>query len=87
MTPEQLLLIAREFCRRYGATVTDYAALVAAASASTAKIDGISAHASRAQAAAALRRVLEGTPPVSKHGDFFALTCERVFVALETRTT
>ena len=39
MTPEQLLLVAREFCAQHKVTVTNFGALVAAASLSTAKME------------------------------------------------
>ncbi|MCQ9331380.1 cell filamentation protein Fic [Corynebacterium phoceense] len=80
MSPEQILLIAREFCARYGTTVTDFAALVAGASASAAKVEGIPVHADARQAAAALRRVLIAVPALGAYNKEFADYCAQVFL-------
>lgn len=80
MTGEQLFILAREFCAHHGLSVTDYAALVAAASASTAKIDGIPVHETRQQAATALYRVLSSVPALSGRNTEFARFCALVFL-------
>lgn len=85
MTGEQLLLIAREFCARHRVTVTDFAALVAAASASTARIEGIAVHADAQAQAESLRRVLEAVPALSGRNREFAQLCAQVHVTLAAR--
>ena len=59
MTPEQLLLVAREFCAQHKVTVTNFGALVAAASLSTAKMEGIAIHGNDAFATVCARVYME----------------------------
>ncbi|APT91590.1 toxin Fic [Corynebacterium phocae] len=79
MTPEQLLLVAQEFCAAYRTTVRDYAALAAAATASTATMDGVMVHANAEQAASALQNVLERVPALRTHNKEFAVFCANVY--------
>ena len=44
MSPEQLYLLAQEFCARFNLRIINYSALVSAAAASTARLEGIAIH-------------------------------------------
>lgn len=85
MTAEQLLLVAREFCAQHKTTVTNFGALVAAASVSSARIDGIPVHANRQQAAQAMQQILVAYPALNKHNRDFAALSTRVFMETESR--
>ena len=85
MTPEQLLLVAREFCAQHKVTVTNFGALVAAASLSTAKMEGIAIHGNRVQAARAMRDLLVAYSALNAHNDAFATVCARVYMEIEDR--
>lgn len=80
MNPEQLLIVARIFCAHYRTTVTDFAALCAAASASTARIEGIPVHATAEQAAAALEKCLLALPCLRSHNAEFARFCKQTLL-------
>ena len=54
MSAEQLYLLAQEFCARFNLRIINYSALVAAAAASTARLEGIAIHGDEQQAAQAL---------------------------------
>lgn len=79
MTPEQLLIIAREFCAHHrGVRIINFAALCAAAAASTARIEGISVHGDTAQAAECLESTLLNLAPLSSANAEFARVCSLV---------
>ncbi|QPK79175.1 cell filamentation protein Fic [Corynebacterium lizhenjunii] len=80
MTAEQLLLLAHEFCITHRTTVNNYAALVAGASASTARIEGIAIHANAQEAALALEECLRAFPALSGRNQEFAAFCAEVFL-------
>ena len=82
MNVEQLLLIAREFCQAYRVRVTDFAALAAAAAASTATVEGIAVHGSRTAAAEALETVLRAVPALSGKNEQFARFCAEVYLSV-----
>ncbi len=66
MTTEQLYLLAREFCARLNVRITNFAALAAAAAASTAKVEGIAIHDNHRDAARAMAEVLARVPALTK---------------------
>lgn len=82
MSVEQLVVIAREFCRVYRVRITDFAALAAAAAASTASIEGIAVHSSRTAAAHSLETVLRSVPALSGKNEEFARLCAQVYLSV-----
>lgn len=84
LTPEQLLLIADEFCAAHRVQVRDFAALVAAASVPGARIHGVAVHADPAAAGAALARAVARLEPLSGRNRDFAAACEAVYARLAT---
>ncbi|MGX1739004.1 cell filamentation protein Fic [Corynebacterium flavescens] len=82
LSPEQLLLIAREFCAVYNVRISNFSALVAASAAANARIEGLPVHGSPRAAAHALGEVLRKVEALSGHNREFAALCERVFLAL-----
>ena len=82
MNVEQLLLVAREFCQAHRVRVTDFAALAAAAAASTATVEGIAVHGSRTAAAEALETVLRSVPALSGKNEEFARFCAEVYLSV-----
>ncbi|WP_412099767.1 cell filamentation protein Fic [Corynebacterium aurimucosum] len=82
MSVEQLLLVAREFSQTYRVRISDFAALTAAAAASTATIEGISVHGSRVAAAESLETVLRAVPALSGKNEEFARLCAKVYLSV-----
>ncbi|WP_273369680.1 cell filamentation protein Fic [Corynebacterium massiliense] len=83
MTAEQLLDVARTFCRYFpGVRVTRYWALNAAAAACGARIDGIAVHGSSGAAAEALSQVIRAVKPLSARNDEFADVCAEIYRSL-----
>ncbi|OFN77101.1 MULTISPECIES: cell filamentation protein Fic [unclassified Corynebacterium] len=82
MNIEQLLLIAREFCQAHRVRVTDFAALAAAAAASTATVEGIAVHGSRTAAAESLEKILRAVPALSGKNEEFARFCAEVYLSV-----
>ncbi|HIX79460.1 MAG TPA: cell filamentation protein Fic [Candidatus Corynebacterium faecipullorum] len=82
MNAEQLLLIAREFCQAYRVRVINFAALAAAAAASTATVEGIAVHGSRSAAAESLETVLRAVPALSGKNEEFARFCAEVYLSV-----
>ena len=82
MSAEQLLLVAREFCQAYRVRVINFAALAAAAAASTATIEGISVHGSRSAGAESLETVLRAVPALSGKNEEFARFCAEVYLSV-----
>lgn len=82
MSSEQLLLVAREFCQAYRVRVINFAALAAAAAASTATVEGIAVHASRSAAAESLETVLSAVPALSGKNEDFARFCAEVYLSV-----
>ncbi|MEO5305475.1 cell filamentation protein Fic [Corynebacterium sp. c25Ua_47] len=62
--------------------ITNFAALAAAASASTATIEGIAVHGSRATAAQSLETVLRSVPALSGKNEEFARLCAQVYLSV-----
>lgn len=85
LSPEQLLLIAREFCTRYNVRITDFSALVAASAAADAHIQGLPVHDSPRAAAHALAEVLRKVGALSGHNPQFAALCGRVYLEMADR--
>ena len=83
MSTEQLYLLAREFCARFNVRVTNFAALAAAAAASTAKVEGIAIHDSHRDAARALAEVLARVPALSGYNAEFAKFTVRVYLSVK----
>ena len=82
MNVEQLVVVAREFCRVYRVRITDFAALAAAAAASTASVEGIAVHGSLAAAAHSLETVLRSVPALSGKNEEFARLCAQVYLSV-----
>ena len=82
MNVEQLVVIAREFCRVYRVRITNFAVLAAAAAASTASIEGIAVHGSRAAAAHSLETVLRSVPALNGKNEEFARLCAQVYLSV-----
>lgn len=80
LTPEQLLLIADEFCDAHRVSVRDFSALVAAAAVSGARIDAVPVHASPSSAADALARTIVALEPLSARNREFAAVCQEVYL-------
>ncbi|MDY3127769.1 MAG: cell filamentation protein Fic [Corynebacterium sp.] len=80
MTAEQLVDIAKLFCMEHKVRITNYAALAAAATAASARIDGIAVHATVEQSARALGTTLQRLEPLSAKNREFALTCMEIFL-------
>ena len=81
MSPEQLYLVAQEFCARFNLRIINYSALVAAAAASTARLEGIAIHGDEQQEAQAMAEVLEKVPALNAGNQTFAQYCARVYMA------
>lgn len=82
LTPEQLLLVADEFCVAHRVQVRDFAALVAAASVPGAHLHGIPVHADHATAGEALARAVIRLEPLSGRNREFAAACEAIYVRI-----
>lgn len=82
LTPEQLLLIADEFCAVHGTQVRDFAALVAAAAVPGARISGIPVHDNATAAADSLAAAVSALQPLSDLNELFAAACRAVYVRL-----
>ncbi|ACP31607.1 hypothetical protein [Corynebacterium aurimucosum] len=82
MNAEQLLLIARDFCQAYRVRVINFAALTAAAAASTATVEGIAVHGNRSAAAESLETVLRAVPALSGKNEEFARFCAEVYLSV-----
>ena len=81
MSPEQLYLVAQEFCARFNLRIINHSALVAAAAASTARLEGIAIHGDEQQAAQAMAEVLEKVPALNAGNQTFAQYFSRVYIA------
>ncbi|WP_295804892.1 cell filamentation protein Fic [uncultured Corynebacterium sp.] len=82
MSIEHLVLIAREFCRTYRVRIVSFAALAAAAGASTASVEGIPVHGTRQESAAALETVLRAFPALNAENEEFARFCAQVYLSV-----
>lgn len=81
LTPEQLLIIADEFCAYHGGAVRSYSALCAAAAIPGARIEGVSVFDSPAAAAAALARGIEQLEPLRQDNQAFAAVVQDIYTA------
>lgn len=82
MSVEQLLLVTREFCQTYRVRVINFAALAAAAAASTATVEGIAVHGNHTAAAQSLETVLRAVPALSGKNEEFARFCAEVYLSV-----
>lgn len=82
LSPEQLLLIAREFCTRYNVRITDFSVLVAASAAADAHIQGLPVHNNPRAAARTLSEVLRTLGALSGRNPQFAALCGRVYLEM-----
>nr|VDG61954.1 Uncharacterised protein [Streptococcus thermophilus] len=80
LTPEQLLIIADEFCAHHGGVVRSYSALCAAAAIPGARIDGIAVFDSPGAAGEALARGVEMLEPLRGDNSAFATAAQRVYL-------
>lgn len=80
MSPEQLLVVAREFCRYHPSVRMErYWALNAAAAAAGARVEGVFVHGSAAAAAKALSETIRAVQPLSGRNAEFAEVCGEVY--------
>lgn len=79
LTPEQLLLIADEFCAAHRVQVRDFAALVAAASVAGARIHGVAVHADPAATGEALAQTVLRLEPLSGLNREFSEVCRSLY--------
>ncbi|MDO5669909.1 MAG: TetR family transcriptional regulator [Corynebacterium sp.] len=82
LSPEQLLLIADEFCTTHGTQVQDFGALVAAAAVPGARIAGIPVHDNSSAAADSLAAAVSALRPLTARNELFAAACRAVYVRL-----
>lgn len=80
LSPEQLLLIADEFCGFHRCQVRSFSALVAAAAVPGARLDGVWVHASVSAAAAALQEAVSQLRPLDRHNAEFGALCREVYL-------
>ena len=79
LSPEQLLLIADEFCATHRVHIRDFGALVAAAAVPGARIAGIPVHEGTAAAGRALAAAVTGLEPLSGRNREFGEACREVY--------
>lgn len=79
LTPEQLLLIADEFCAVHRARVRSFAALAAAAAAPGARLHGVAVFDSPAAAGQALEEAVAKLAPLNDKNEAFARVCGEVY--------
>lgn len=79
LTPEQLLLIADQFCKTNQVQIRDFSGLVAAAAAPGARIDGIPVHGDRYAAGEALAVTVARLEPLSKLNKQFGAACREIY--------
>lgn len=82
LTPEQILLIADEFCGSYPVRVRSFSALAAAAAVPGARFYGVPVHASAAAAAEALSQAITTLSPLTGDNEAFARVCAKVYQRL-----
>ncbi|GAB2516822.1 hypothetical protein CATRI_00035 [Corynebacterium atrinae] len=80
LSPEQLLLVADEFCEFHRCQVRSFSALVAAAVVPGARLDGVWVHASVPTAAAALEETVVQLQPLDRHNTEFGALCREVYL-------
>lgn len=84
LTPEQLLLIADEFCATHRVQIRDFGALVAAAAVPGARIAGIPVHEGVAASGRALAEAVTRLEPLSDHNREFGEACGRLYQILHS---
>lgn len=82
LTPEQLLLIADEFCGVHPAVLRDFGALAGAAAVPGARIDGIPVHAHPTAAGTALEEAVTRLEPLDRLNREFGSFCRVVYMRL-----
>lgn len=82
MRAEQLLVVAQRFCEARRVRITNYSALVAAAAAAHARIDGIAVHDNQNQEAASMYAVLTAVGALSDHNKEFANICAKIHLTV-----
>ncbi|MBN9644315.1 TetR family transcriptional regulator [Corynebacterium mendelii] len=78
---DDLVAVAERVCGRYGAVITDHAALAAAAAVPAARINGVFVHRDLRTAAWALAETIEKLAPLDRANDVFAVIAARVYLA------
>ncbi|WP_018298142.1 hypothetical protein [Corynebacterium lubricantis] len=79
LTPEQLLIVADEFCAHTHVTVRDFSALAAIAAVPGARFHGIAVHTSVESAARHLEAAVRSLEPLSARNDEFALAAVQIY--------
>ena len=82
LSPEQLLIIADEFCVIHRVRVSDFGALVAAAAVPGARISGIAVHRDVPSAAQALSGAILRLQPLSAQNREFGEVCRELYQRL-----
>lgn len=80
LTPEQLLIIADEFCAHHGGAIRSYSALCAAAAIPGARIEGIPVFDSPVAAGEALARGVVKLEPLRGDNLAFATAAQHVYL-------
>ena len=84
LTPEQLLLIADEFCATHRVQIRDFGALVAAAAVPGAHIAGIPVYEGTAASGRALAEAVTRLEPLSDHNREFGEACGKLYPILHS---
>lgn len=84
LSPEQLLIIADQFCEVHRVRVRSFSALVAAAAVPGARIEGIAVHADPTAAETALAQTLVLLEPLSGKNAEFAHACTEIYRRLSS---
>jgi len=84
LTPEQLLLMADEFCATHRVQIRDFGALVAAAAVPGAHIAGISVYEGTAASGRALAEAVTRLEPLSDHNREFGEACGKLYRILHS---
>ncbi|MDO5511496.1 TetR family transcriptional regulator [Corynebacterium sp.] len=82
LTPEQLLLIADQFCATRRVQVRDFGALVAAAAVPGARISGIAVYPGPSAAGLALAEAVARLQPLTDANEEFGAVCREVYLRL-----
>lgn len=82
LSPEQLLLIADEFCDQYRVSVIDFAAFCAASAVTGGQLEGVAVHQNLTSARHSLEHAVAALAPLSAKNREFATVVGEVFARL-----
>ncbi|AKP07679.1 Hypothetical protein Cp262_0008 [Corynebacterium pseudotuberculosis] len=78
LSPEQVLMLADDFCSTCNATINDFAAIAAIAAVTTASFEGTSPFSSPAQQSEYLRSFVPRVSPLTRGNESFGIFLSRV---------